>query len=380
MNFEPITNYLDSLDEWDIPARDLSIWQDHRQIYRHRSGYTDGAARPVSAQDIYWQYSTTKLLCCTAALRLIEQGLLSLESAVEEYLPAFGKLTIQEANGQIHPAKGKMTIRHLMTMTGGLDYRTDTPELLALSGKENSGNEEVATAIAARPLSFEPGTDFQYSLCHDVLGMVIAVVCQKTLGGVMKEEIFQPLQMNNTGFFPTHEQRKHFTGHFQFDSAAGRAVTVPHQRPFAFTPCYESGGGGLFSTVDDYIRFADALACGGIGYNGYRLLQPESLRLLSENQLSEYQLRRFQEKTGHLGNGYGLGVMTLMDQTPRHYRCPIGTFGWGGACGTKVYVDPRNRISIYFAMEATGGRQCEKYEEHPHNRLVNLFYTALEEK
>ena len=92
MSFDALTAYLDSLDACGIPARDLSVWQDHRQIYRHMSGSADGEKRPVTARDIYWQYSTTKVVCCTAALRAVEDGLLSLDDCVEAYLPAFGKL------------------------------------------------------------------------------------------------------------------------------------------------------------------------------------------------------------------------------------------------------------------------------------------------
>ena len=374
MSFDALTAYLDSLDACGIPARDLSVWQDHRQIYRHMSGSADGEKRPVTARDIYWQYSTTKVVCCTAALRAVEDGLLSLDDCVEAYLPAFGKLRVQDGT-QIRPAKTPLTIRHLMTMTGGLTYNWNTrPEMIALFENSQADIQDVAAAIASEPLSFEPGEDFQYGLCHDVLGLVLAAASGKTLGEYMREKIFAPLEMRDTGFFLSDAQSARLTTHFQYDSATKTTAPAPHPRPFAITPNFESGGGGMFSTVDDYIRFADALACGGHGFNGYSLLQPESIGYFTKNQLPAPLLERFQEKTGHWGNGYGLGVMTLMDPVPRHYRCPLGTFGWGGACGTKVYIDCQNHISVYFAMEVANGCNYSGYENHPHNRIINLLY------
>ena len=374
MSFDALTAYLDSLDACAIPARDLCVWQDHRQIYRHMSGSADGKGKPVTAQDIYWQYSTTKVICCTAALRAVEDGLLSLDDRVETYLPPFGNLRVQDGN-KTRPAKTPLTIRHLMTMTGGLTYNWNTrPELTALLEDEQADVQDVAAAIASEPLSFDPGEDFQYSLCHDVLGLVLAAASGKTLGEYMNEKIFKPLEMRDTGFFLNDAQKKRLTTHFQYNFASKTAAPAPHKRPFAITPNYESGGGGLFSTTDDFIRFADALACGGQSAAGYSLLRPESISRFINNQLSASILERFRGKTGHWGNGYGLGVMTLMDPAPRHYRCPVGTFGWGGACGTKVYVDCRNRISVYFAMEVANGCNYSGYEDHPHNRIINLIY------
>ena len=374
MSFDVITDYLEHLAELGIPACDLSIWKDHKEIYRHMSGFRDGKEKDVTAKDIYWQFSTTKVVCCVAALHAMEHGLFSLDDPIEKYLPEFSNTYILQ-NKCKTPTKNKIKIWNLFTMTAGLSYNLNTPAIVQLANDTHAGIREISSAIVAEPLSFEPGTDFQYSLCHDVLGMVIASASGKSLGEYLDENIFRPIGMHNTGFFPSDAQKDNFTTHFLFDSTTHKPQSTVEPRPFAITPQYESGGGGLFGTVDDFIRFADALSCCGKAWNGYQLLSPDSLNILRKNQLSEQLLTSFQRKTGHAGNGYGLGVMVLLDQAPRHYCCPPGTFGWGGLAGTKLYSNCENHISVFFAMEVEDWCNYDQYEDHPHNKIINLLYS-----
>ena len=140
---------------------------------------------------------------------------------------------------------------------------------------------------------------------------------------------------------------------------------------YRITEHYESGGAGLAATVDDYSKVLEALANGGVGANGSRILKSQSIDTMRRNWLTEQELADF-SKTGKVGYGYGLGVRTLIDGT--RSRSPVGEFGWDGAAGAYALIDPENRISIFYAHEILG--MLEAYSEiHP--TIRDLTYEAL---
>lgn len=376
MSFEKLTMYMDNLGDYPVPARDLTVWQNHQPLYRHMAGFSDAdGLRPVSNKDIYLLYSASKVITCVGALRLVEKRLLSLEDKVSKYLPEYGDVTVKDAD-TVRPAKTAMTIKDLFTMCGGLSYNLTTPALLAVKGDKTATTRDVVRLFVKEPLLFDPSTHFEYSLCHDVLAAVVEVIAGKTFGEYLQEELFAPLGMENTTFHLTPAMQAHRTTRYIYDPAQKCCRVDPAGNAFQLTALYESGGAGIYCTVDDYIKFADALACDGKAWNGYTVLRPETVEQLGRNQLGPQQLEDFWQKTGHLGHGYGLGVSVLMDRKPRHFHCPEGVFGWGGAGGTRTFVDTKNHISIFYAQEVLGG-VCETYETHQHNVILNLVYEAL---
>ena len=177
MTREELSNYLDNLP---VPSADLTVWLDHKEIYRHTSGFSDKEkTKKLTGKEHYFLYSMTKLTTCTAALMLYERGLIDIDAPVSNYLPEYAELSVNE-NGSIRPAKTALTVRHLFSMTGGLDYDIEREEI-KLQGKEAS-TRDIVRAIAKKPLCFDPGTHFKYSLCHDVLAAIIEVASGMSFG------------------------------------------------------------------------------------------------------------------------------------------------------------------------------------------------------
>ena len=174
--FEPLTAFIDSVSShYGIPSCDMLVWKDGEEVYRHLAGFSNAEGTvPASEKDLYRLYSATKIATCTAALRLIEEGRLSLDDPVAKYLPAYGDLTVKQEDGSIAPAKNEMLVRHLFTMSGGLDYNMDrggTARILAEKG-EKAGTVEICNAFVESPLDFEPGTHYQYFRLSDLLESV----------------------------------------------------------------------------------------------------------------------------------------------------------------------------------------------------------------
>ena len=143
------------------------------------------------------------------------------------------------------------------------------------------------------------------------------------------------------------------------------------QNPYVLGPAYDSGGAGLVTTVDDYIRFADMLAMGGVGLTGERILSKATIDLMRTNHLNDAQMKDFCW-IQMAGYGYGLGVRTMVDRT-RGALSPVGEFGWGGAAGAYVLIDPDNRVTAYYAQHMLNNQ-----EPYVHPRLRNLIYSCLE--
>lgn len=340
--FAPLTRLLDGLEkEMGIPACDCVIAKDGKVIYRHSAG-------PVTPQTTYWLYSTTKLLTCTAAMQLIEQGKLSLDDPVSRYLPEFGRLQVREVDGTVRPAETTLTVFHLMTMAGGLDYDVNRPALAQALGlpEEQRTTRNVVAALSKDPLLFEPGAHFLYSLCHDVLAAVIEVASGQRFADYIKEHILQPLGMTDTTFHPNQDQLDRLADFYFYEE--GTLTPRSKENEFRFGAAYDSGGAGLLGTVSDYIRFLSALSVGGQG-----ILQPESIAKMASPWLNEAQLVDFWNRSAAAkGYSYGLGVRVLEDNTDKYSA--VGEFGWDGAAGAYALVDPKNRIALFYAMQIRG--------------------------
>ena len=375
MDFNRLTAYLDSLRGVGVPGCDLAVYRDHEPIYRHQAGFRDAAGtQPVRADDTYNLYSCTKVFTTCAAMQLIERGLISLDDAVADYLPAYAHLTVKGADG-VRPARRVMTIRHLMSMQSGLDYELESPCIAAAIGKIGpaASTRQLMEAKAGEPLLFEPGTDFMYSLSHDVLAAVIEVATGLRFSDYLRENLFGPLGLETVGFLPTEAIRPRMAEQYVFDDAQKKPVPMDRfSNNYRLTPNYESGGAGLISDVHDCVTFADALACGGVGSTGAKILSPEMIQLWSANQLGPASRRAFDE-WHRMGYSYALGVRTRVD-TAIGGRGQIGEFGWDGAAGAWSMIDPVNHLSAYFAMHV---RNFGYSYDVIHPNIRSLIYEAV---
>ncbi|MGN1059372.1 MAG: serine hydrolase domain-containing protein [Clostridia bacterium] len=375
MDFHALTEFLDSLPARGVPGTDCVIYHKRRPVYRHRSGFADVENKiPMRSDLLYNIYSATKPVTCTAALQLYERGLYQLSDPLYAYIPEYRTMYIEE-NGCRRLAKRPVLIRDLFTMTAGLRYDIHAASIARVKKetKQKAPTLAVIRALAEEPLSFEPGTRWQYSLCHDVLGGLIEVLSGQTLGAYCRQHIFEPLGMKDTAFLTSADSERRLAPLYMFRPEENRTVRISSQNVFRLGSAYESGGGGLISSVDDYIRFADMLAAGGRSAEGELILSRGTVQLMRTNQLSAAVLPSF-DWPQMAGYGYGLGVRTLMDKDKSGSNGSVGEFGWGGAAGAYMLADPERALSAYYAQH-----MLESMEAYIHPRLRNLIYRGLED-
>ncbi|MCQ2428307.1 MAG: beta-lactamase family protein, partial [Clostridia bacterium] len=225
MNITGLDRLIDSLPSVGFPMVRVIITKDGKTVYTRSSGFADAdKTRRPTADDLYRIYSVSKVCTCTAAMQLVEQGKLGLYDDVAKYIPAFGDMKIQDRNG-IRRAENSMKIWHLFTMTGGMDYDLASDGIKrVLAANPHAGTVELCTAMAEKPLFFEPGTRYKYSLCHDVLAAVVEIVSGERFADYCQNHIFEPLGMKDTTFHPTKEQEKRICSLYSFHNWDGTSA------------------------------------------------------------------------------------------------------------------------------------------------------------
>lgn len=350
-------NKLDSLLEYIVelgaPGCSLMVYKDHKELYRGKAGYNDTETKKaIEYSDIVNLYSSSKVMTCTAMLKLVGSGKVLFTDPLYNFIPEFKDIKVCDTAGDgtrfLRDPKRPITILDLFTMSAGLDYALSSEPILKVREKTNGRcpTVETITALAQKPLLFDPGEHYNYSLCHDVLGAVIEIVSGMSFGEYMKKNIFDPLEMNDTCFKLNDEQQTRLMCQYYYNNEKQKVEKISTACEYKLGDDYESGGAGIFSKLEDSVVFADALACGGIGRNGERIIGEHMLSLMRENQLESTRYAEF----AHAGYGYGLGVKTHMDRAKSLHPSPIGEFGWGGAGGTMMLIDPVNHLSVFYVQ------------------------------
>jgi len=378
MDFSKVTHFLDSLHSVGIPGADLAIYMKGKEVYRHQTGFSDLESKTALRSDnLYLMYSMTKVVTCVAALRFFEEGRYKLGDALSDYIPVFKQMNVQRTQGNgavtITPAVNPIRIVDLFTMSSGLTYNwTDGLVELDKKSKDNFTLREFTEAIAKDPLFFEPGTHWHYGFSHDILGYLIEVLSGKTLGEYFHDEIFAPLGMKETFFRLPPDKKHRLASCYEYDEKTGHHKKID-KFPLRFDPdcTYESGGGGLLSTVDDYAKFANALSGGGTGANGYRLLGKATIDLMRENHLDDVRMKDYSGPIPN-GYGYGLGVRTMVDRAAGGSNSSLGEFGWAGMAGTYLLMDPAVDLTYVYAQQLMPSK-----EAYVAPRLRNVVYGCL---
>lgn len=364
MEYLTIDNVIEQIrKESNVPYLDVVCYQSHKQVYRYVSGAN------ATGKELLYMYSCGKPVTVAAALRLVEAGKMSLDEPVCRYLPEIEQAFILDAQGKKVQVGHTMTIRHLFTMTAGFTYDLWTQPIRGLvESNPNAPLREFIAKFVETPLSFMPGQQFQYSLCHDVLAAVVEVVSGKKFSNYVKETVFEPLQMTNSRF----DNQETGVEEIYIATSDARVEKINEGKILIPTPNYESGGAGLVSTVEDYIRFADALACGGVAANGYEVLSKPGLRALATEQVKSVSVNNAFTCVQGEAYGYGLGVRVRQSATA--WGLPIGEFGWDGAAGSYVMVDPEREISIFIGMHV---RNWPEVFMGKHLQIVEAIYKEL---
>ena len=387
MNFHLLTQYLDSLaEEYGNPGLDIIVKKGYETVYRHSTGFSDAAGtKPVSDKDFYKLYSCTKVITMTAMMQLIEQGKASLYDPVSRFLPEWDSMTVVNCNWKergdffspglkepSHYAKNRVRIIDCMSMMAGLTYDLQSEAIQELL-KENpmATTREVAAAIARMPLLYEPGTRYQYSLGHDIIAAVIEVISGERFSDYLQNHIFTPLGIKDLTCHPNEEQLSRMSQLYAYNPETDSIGPVEAEMRFEITPNYESGGAALCGTADEYIKVVEALANGGVGATGERILREESVMKFTHSvttgqALQDFRVGRFLEY------GYGLGVRVKVD--PMLGRSPVGEFGWDGAAGGYALVDPFNQVSVFYVEHV-----LNFFEVYGviHPRVRDLVYKGL---
>ncbi len=230
-------------------------------------------------------------------------------------------------------------------------------------------------AIARDPLLFEPGTHWNYSLCHDVLAGLVEAVSGQTFGAYVRDHVLLPIGMTRSGYAISEDMAQRMAPQYCFNPKSNRPEPAKTANAYHLGPLYESGGAGLISSVDDLARFAQTLCRKGKAENGTRILSSRTVDLMRANHLGPTLMDDFHKCFSHMaGYGYGLGVHTMADRAAGESLSPIGEFGWRGAAGTYMIIDPENEVTIVYAQHMLGS-----HEPYVYYRLRNIVYACLDD-
>ncbi len=394
MDFTNLKNFMDYMARCQSPGNAVQVYKDGKRVFEYTSGYSDYEAKvPLNGDEYYNIYSCSKITTVTAALQLLEKGYFLLDDPLSEFIPEYRQMFLKNQDGEIVEAKNPITIGDLFTMTAGFTYNLDN-DAIAKTREITNGKMDTdvfARCMASEILSFEPGTRWKYSLCHDVLGGVVSILTGMKFSEYVKKNIFEPLEMNNSGYHRSDGIYDKMCSQYTFvpDGQADEFDIVEAQKYgkanngifkkvektviYDLGENFDSGGAGIVTTVSDYAKLAVALANYGIGINGERILSRGTVELLQQNRLSEAILKNDLTLPQLRGYGYSLGVRTLINKTKGSSIGSLGEFGWGGAAGASVLVDPQQNLAVFYAQHCLNPR-----EAYYQPRLRNVVYSCLD--
>jgi CubicO group peptidase (beta-lactamase class C family) len=311
---------------------------------------------PMKYDSIFRIYSMTKPLTSIALMQLVEEGRLQVSDPVEKYLPELGKMKVGtevmvegKPTLRLSDPERPMTVQDLLRHTSGLTYGFRGTSLVhkayadAKIGDRTATVEEMVQRLSNLPLLFSPGQRWEYSVAVDVQGRLIEVLTGKKFGVALSERVLQPLGMVDSAF--------------QVPAEKLSRVAQPGQKPGGppMTPRfkvddsakYESGGGGLLSTTDDYLRFTLALANGGV-WQGKRIIGRKTLEFMTADHVGARPGRPD-------GLGFGLGFEVRTKEGEAGLPGSVGEYGWSGAAGTHFWIDPKEQLLALYMIQASEG-------------------------
>lgn len=356
----------------------LLVKDNEELIYLEKGAADREKGIPLKRNAIFRLYSLTKPVTAAAVLTLAEDGLLDLQDPVSRYFPSFANARVEQEPGRLVPAQREVTILDLLNMTSGLGYgdsvseagRSVTLLLTDLVARLDSDHPMTTEEFAARagecPLSFEPGTSWQYGISADILGAVVEKTAGKPYDVFLRERILDPLEMKDTAFVLTKEQQERLVTAYRRRSAD----LLPFRndilgiRNNGSPNAFMSGGAGLFSSIDDVYRFTQMLMRGGRGLNGCRVLRLGTVQYMTRHKLTAGPQKAFLQRMGLDGFTYS-NLLRIMER-PEEARTAgrEGEYGWDGWMGTYWCNSPADGITLILMMNQ------EKYETGRVTHLV----------
>lgn len=299
---------------------------------------------PMREDSLFRIYSMTKIVTTVGILALYEQGLLDLNDPVGKHLPGFRNLSVRLPDGSEEPSARDMTIYDLLRHCGGIPYIARTDLL-----RPTHTLEDLAAEYAKKPLAAQPGTKWMYSESTDILARIAEVVSGRRHDIHLRETIFEPLEMKDTGYFVEDARSDRLCVCYRH--AIDGSLTVQDgagpESPYRSEPRLFGGGSGLVSSVGDYQRFATMLLRGG-AWRDRRILGRKTVELMTLDHLPEGH--------PHLSIGtqcfrFGLGVSVVTDVARSRCLSSPGDYGWGGAAGTQVWISPAEDLIVMIMIQ-----------------------------
>jgi CubicO group peptidase (beta-lactamase class C family) len=357
------------VDQEIIPGASWAVLRGSEVVDQQCVGLADREANVALRPDhIFRAFSNTKIVVTCAIMLMVEEGRIGLDDAVEIYLPQLGNRKVLKAGAtslaEVEPARSPITIRQLLMHTSGLSYGIFDPGTVLFKGYNDARVlnpltplTDLIDRLAELPLSYHPGTSWEYSVATDVLGRVVEVVSGKTLDAHIKTRIFDPLGMVDTGFFVPEAELGRLVAFYRgadvldpMKPGLWRIDDQPYPQAYRRPFPRLSGGGGLVSTLPDMLALVGALLPGSD-----RLLKPDTLRQMMTNQLEGGQTIRFAMLGAIPGKGFGLGGAVTFAPTPFDPPNSTGEFQWGGVAGTHWWICPEaNTAGVLMAQRHMG--------------------------
>jgi len=344
------------------------VFDNGRTVYRNSFGLADRErGTPVAPDTVYRVYSMTKPLTSALIMDLMEEGELKLSDPASKYVPEIAQMKIVSVGDdgaiQMQEQAREITIEDLLLHRAGMAYGIFGGNPIEDAwAKADLFNAQTSMADTMKkmpelPLLGQPGEQWFYSFSIDVLGRIVEVVTEQSLGEAMKTRFFDPLGMTETAFRVSPDLKPRFASNYLLQADGSFVLADDGQTsPFTKDGKLESGGGGLTSTTDDWLKFARLLLNEG-EYNGVRILEPETVRLMMTDHLGDTPTL-LPWIGGETGAGFGYGGSIQMISTPEQEaasgRYP-GQFGWGGAARTNFWVDPENDAIGIIMLQFFGG-------------------------
>ena len=362
-----MTNSFDALhdamraevDQAFLPGVSTALLRGRDVVDRFCYGFADREAATLLREDhIFRVFSNTKLVTSCAVMMLWEEGRIGLDDPIAAYLPELDGLRVLRPGAtrldDTEPAKSPITVRHLMTHTSGFSYGVFDPGSIQFAAYNAAGVMNPATPLADMvtrlsrlPLSYQPGTAWEYSVATDVLARLVEVVAGMSFGAFLASRIFEPLGMVDTDFWVPPAKRDRlcalYVGADLMDPRKPGLIRLddkPFPGAFSSKVPRESGGGGLVSTLDDTIRLLQALIPGG-----RTLLKAETIGLMFTNQLPPGLCVQFPGMPRFEHRGFALGSSVAIGAGPGEPAEVVDEVSWGGLAGTLWWINPRLGIA-----------------------------------
>jgi CubicO group peptidase (beta-lactamase class C family) len=349
-------------DAKEIPGVVAIAASGKETIYQGAFGKRDLSKDVAMTQDsVFWIASMTKAITSAAGMQLVEQGKLSLDEPIGKVLPDLASPQVLEgfdAKGEpkLRPAKKPITLRHLMTHTAGFAYNMWNGDMVQYL--EKTGTPAITTcqnAALKTPLASDPGTRWEYGTNIDFVGKAVEAVSGKRLDAYLRDHMFTPLGMSDTGFKITDDMRKRLVG-MHARGEDGSLTPIPFE--LEQEPEFHMGGGGLYGTAADYIKFTQMILNKGKG-NGNQVLKPETVALMGQNHIGELTMGKMTTAIGWATNDvdlypdivkkWGLSFLINSAKTPEG-RSP-GSLAWAGLANTYYWIDPARDVTGVILMQ-----------------------------